>query len=234
MGFEPLDGIKLIMLMAAGLVFALVGLYLLVRPKPEGSSAKIELFGLKFESSSAGLLVFLIGAAFLSVPMFVPEKAADVAVAEAADDAKPAAEPSSVAPSQAPETLALVAPAQGSSVEEVEPNGKTETAMPIGLEQTVLGQTQKGGDVDWYVMAVPVGGLRGYEVKLKHFNQSGSQVTADVYNKREEHVGYLRARNGATYLPITSDFDDRIYFRVKSSDRYQWDYELSVVPEASN
>ncbi len=74
MEFEALDGIKLVMLMAAGLLFAVVGLYLLIRPKPEGSAAKIELFGMKFESSSAGLLVFLIGAVFLVIPLFVAEK----------------------------------------------------------------------------------------------------------------------------------------------------------------
>ena len=65
MDFEAQNPTILIVLMVAGAAFAGVGLWLLLKPKPTGSTAKIEIFGLKFESSSAGLLVFLIGAVFL-------------------------------------------------------------------------------------------------------------------------------------------------------------------------
>jgi hypothetical protein len=74
MQIVALDGAKLLALMLAGGVFALAGLWLMFRPQPAGEAARIELFGLKFQASSAGLLVFLIGAVFLAVPIFVPEK----------------------------------------------------------------------------------------------------------------------------------------------------------------
>lgn len=69
--FSPLDPMQVMVLMLAGGVFALAGLWLMFRPKTDGHNAKIELFGMKFESSSAGLLVFLIGSAFLASPLFV-------------------------------------------------------------------------------------------------------------------------------------------------------------------
>ncbi len=69
-----LDGTKLLILMTAGGVFALAGLWLMFRPPVQGQAAHVELFGMKFQSSSAGLLVFLIGAVFLAVPVFVPER----------------------------------------------------------------------------------------------------------------------------------------------------------------
>lgn len=78
MEFSALDPVKIIALMSAGGLFALAGLWLMFRPKMDGHAAKIELFGLKFESSSAGLLVFVIGAAFLASPLFVQERNAGV------------------------------------------------------------------------------------------------------------------------------------------------------------
>jgi hypothetical protein len=239
MGFEPLDGIKLIMLMAAGLLFCCAGLYLLIRPKPEGSAAKIELFGLKFESSSAGLLVFLIGAAFLAVPMFVPEKA-QVTVAQqdppsvgTAPTAQDAAAPST--PQDADETVVAtpIVTAQG-KVKEAEPNDSIDTATPFDLGQIATGQTGSDGDIDWFVMAIPASGIRGHEIKLKHFNSNGNQVSAGLFNNREEAVGHLVAGNGATYLPIKSDLAEKLFFRLTGVDRFERGYELSVVAGEAN
>lgn len=238
MEFEALDGIKLVMLMAAGLLFAVVGLYLLIRPKPEGSAAKIEIFGLKFESSSAGLLVFLIGAVFLVIPLFVPEKkiVAEVPIPSPGETLKPklvdkpdpAKQPVPEQPTPTPVVIA------GEKVEETEPNDSVETATPFALGQTLRGQTGSDGDVDWFVMPIPASGIQGHEVKLKHFNKNGNQVTAQVFNHREENVGYLNARKGAIYLPIKTDFEEELYFRVTGNDRYDSGYELTVLPDSSN
>ena len=71
-----MDSMRLWILMTAGGVFAIAGILLMFRAKQEGSSARLELFGQKFEASSAGIIVFLIGAAFLAAPVFVPERSA--------------------------------------------------------------------------------------------------------------------------------------------------------------
>lgn len=69
-----LDSSKIIALMIAGGAFALAGLWLLFRPQIEGHAAVIKLFGMEFQASSAGLLVFLVAAGFLATPIIVPEK----------------------------------------------------------------------------------------------------------------------------------------------------------------
>lgn len=74
MNFDTVDDQQISLLMLAGGIFAFIGLWMMFRPKTDGHAAKIELFGLKFESSSAGLLVFLIGSGFLAAPVFMTEK----------------------------------------------------------------------------------------------------------------------------------------------------------------
>lgn len=74
MQIVSLDGWKLLALMLAGGIFALAGLWLMFRPQPAGEANRFEFLGVKIQASSAGLLVFLIGAAFLTMPIFVPER----------------------------------------------------------------------------------------------------------------------------------------------------------------
>jgi hypothetical protein len=71
--FQGVAPAKLIILMVAGAIFAFAGLWLMFRQTPAGDAARIELFGIRFRSSSAGLLVFIVGALFLAAPVFVPE-----------------------------------------------------------------------------------------------------------------------------------------------------------------
>lgn len=73
MKLQALDGPVLYLLMAVGLIFTLSGLYFIFKRKDDENAARIELFGLKFQSSSAGTLVFLIGAVFLFIPLFAPK-----------------------------------------------------------------------------------------------------------------------------------------------------------------
>ncbi|EPX79225.1 hypothetical protein [Litoreibacter arenae] len=226
MNFETLDGTKLIILMIAGAVFAGVGLYLLLRPKPEGA-AKIELFGLKFESSSAGLLVFLVGAAFLSLPLFVKEKTAVIMPIETArEDASSRSEQDerrSNPPPRAPVTIQ-----EGGVVDEDEPNDDARVANAISYAQRVKGTVTKD-QPDWFVMAVPDEGVVGSQLMLKHVN--GYEVRVELYNTREEHVGWIKTSNGAKYLDVTTDLRDRIYLKVHTIYSVgNSSYELAVVP----
>ena len=225
MNFEALDGTKLIIFMIAGAAFAGVGLYLLLRPKAEGT-AKIELFGLKFESSSAGLLVFLVGAAFMSLPLFVKEQTETIPPIT-----QPKAPPNRVSPSDKPDEASPADPVLLSGVkliEEVEPNNEQSAPNTILHGQRVKGEVFRD-EPDWFVMLVPEGGVRGDQIMLKQV--SGSEVRLEAYNAREEHKGWLRTTDGARYLEIKSDFGDRIYFKVHTIySAGPSRYELAVVP----
>ena len=70
-----MDGVMQYFLMAFGAVFSVAGLVLIFRKaKPDAGAAKIEFLGQKLEANSTGIVVFLIGAAFLAAPLFVPAK----------------------------------------------------------------------------------------------------------------------------------------------------------------
>lgn len=142
MGMETvaLDQAKLFVLMSAGAIFSLAGLWLMFRPAAEGEAAKIEVFGLKFQSSSAGLLVFLIGAAFLAVPIFVPER--------------PESTPAEANPANSQgERPDLAPPRERASGKEIEPNDGYEEANQIEAGDSIAGHVHKGSD-DWFVVPV--------------------------------------------------------------------------------
>jgi hypothetical protein len=66
-----LDAMLLFLLTAFGAVSAAAGLVLLFRGGARREEQVVEVLGLKFRFTSAGLVVFLIGALFLAVPVFV-------------------------------------------------------------------------------------------------------------------------------------------------------------------
>lgn len=237
MEFEPISTTRLLALMVAGGLFACAGLYMMLRPKPEGA-AKIELFGLKFESSSAGLIVFAVGAAFLATPLYVPEKGDGVALAPPAVPEEPVVTPE--AKSQKPLTsttggeistsltLQPAVASDASIVQEVEPNGLAREATPISIGQTASGIANYQ-DQDWYRLEIPPEGLQGHEIRLRYV--SGVRARADVYDAREQNVGFLEVEDGVQYLPIKSQFSDRLFFRVmRDASHGQAQYELTVMP----
>ena len=185
MEFNTLEPTKLIALMIAGGLFALAGLWLMFRPRKDGHSAKIELFGMKFESSSAGLLVFVIGAAFLASPLFVQER--DVAaspqasatadamraptsgIAEAdssastEDAARPAQETASTAGSVPVQTrVPRYFKAVGA---EIEPNDNIAEANQIEVGSVISGDV-RDVDVDWYSFVFPKSFSGNFSVNL--------------------------------------------------------------------
>ena len=66
-----LDATQLFVLTAFGAVSAAVGLVLLLRGGARREEQVAEFLGLKFRFTSTGLVVFLIGALFFAVPLFV-------------------------------------------------------------------------------------------------------------------------------------------------------------------
>ncbi|MEM8760249.1 MAG: hypothetical protein AAGE83_08000 [Pseudomonadota bacterium] len=136
---QPLDWTQITILMVFGGVFALVGLYMLLRPPPSDGETKIELFGLKFNASSGGLLVFIVGCGFLASPTFIPKAATPSAPAStggavASRDASAAA------------VAGAVAIAAGA---EVEPNDHPRGANIIEVGSAYSGLVEHG-DIDLF------------------------------------------------------------------------------------
>ncbi|HMQ95148.1 MAG TPA: hypothetical protein PKA33_12380 [Amaricoccus sp.] len=149
MKFGELDETKLLFLMGCGAVFALAGLWLMFRPKGRGS-AKLELFGLKFESSSAGLLVFLIGAGFIATPLVVAER-------------QSSAGPDNGGRGEIPGT-----PVDLEHAGEKEPNNSPPRASEISLGVVYSARLDAGrGDrEDWYAIPVSALGLQDLSIEV--------------------------------------------------------------------
>lgn len=143
-----LDSTVLLALMIAGAIFCAAGLSLIFfRKKPETGAAKFELFGQKLEANSTGILVFLVGAAFLASPLYVPQRETEK---------KPA-----VAPASTPKTSdGSTAPAIAG---ETEDNNAAEKANELALGSTVGGYLGSD-DEDWF--AVDSGQGAGKEIKV--------------------------------------------------------------------
>lgn len=142
MQIVALDGWKLLALMLAGGIFALAGLWLMFRPQPAGEANRFEFLGVKIQASSAGLLVFLIGAAFLTMPIFVPERTGS-----------PGAVAAVQAGASAGQAPVLVPPRQRATGREAEPNNEPETANQIQPGESVAGVVTSYSE-DWFVVPV--------------------------------------------------------------------------------
>lgn len=221
MKFEALDGTRLTILMIAGAVFAAVGLYLLLKPKTAGT-AKIELFGLKFESSSAGLLVFLIGAVFLALPLFVPERTGTEGGENGVAETAQSADPESIVSG-----AALPAEAQAT---EVEPNDSLSKANELSLGTVVTG-TVTDGTSDWYV--VPISLSPGNKVEFRLKNMGSFAVTAQLLDGREQNITSFVSGVGATYRQVSVGDKDRIYVKVYNLGG-ETIYELSAKAVGGN
>ncbi|MEM0989669.1 MAG: hypothetical protein AAGK00_12360 [Pseudomonadota bacterium] len=250
MDIVALDGTKLLALMAAGGIFALAGLWLIFRPKEEGDTAKIELFGLKFQSSSAGLLVFLIGAVFLALPIFVPEKAAtgasvtgpQVATGEEQPGNPPTggdqgvgtqsgqAEVSSTNPPTNPPGTQPVPVATGPLVaaegEEIEENDTLATANVIPVGVSIRGKTTKDDD-DFFTFTFPDGFKGELAVTL-----DGNLLKLEVWDELGTRIFPLRDAPfpDNTYRAEVSL--SRYYVSVETWQNYDVPYTLNVAARA--
>lgn len=213
MNFEALDGTKLLLLMLAGVAFAAAGLYLMIRPKA-GDAAKIEIFGLKFESSSAGLLVFIVGAAFMAIPLFAPEKSSSSNVAGVMVGAGNGHAETGGAQDDGTRR-ALLLPS-GPQANEIEPNDRVQQALQLDIGATVSGKSRRG-DNDWYV--IPTAGLDNKKLIVGLRYVSGPDVYGEVFDSREKRthqIGWVGS--GAQTREADLFGQDRIYVRVATYD----------------
>lgn len=228
MAIPALEGYKLLLLMGAGALFALAGLYLLLRQQSDNvDAARIEIFGLKFQSSSAGLLVFLIGAGFIAAPLYAPERSIpDVNTGAALTPRADAIGTSlDAAPSVAePGDIRLPVRAAG---EEVEPNDSIAEANQIAMGTAVRG-TARDAEVDWFVFAPDPGQAADFRVTFRTL--AGNCPTYHLLDGKENQLTYERVCNFEVSKSLIHPVESDTYFvLVRGNGRTE--YEVAVSHE---
>jgi hypothetical protein len=194
---------KLLVLLVAGGVFSLAGLWMMFRPQKEEDLAKLKIFGLEFQSSSAGLLVFLIGAVFLIGGIMLPERAsvaAGTSVPQGPAVAKGAPDKAAEgATAGQPETNTLIGkPAGGISIEgeEEEPNNTVASSNWIAPNSSISGHYGKDGDAR-DVFCVATEDLQGKEMIVAVSGYSFQMELQDRFGQPIAHrfAGYDGTRS---------------------------------------
>lgn len=155
-----LDATTLFISMGAGALFALSGLWLIFRPKAEAGTAKIDLLGVKFESSLAGVPVVLIGAALLAATLctgFADGEGSDDPAAPQTDGAQPKsaadAGVQTATPRPARVETDIVRPIAAVGHDQ-EPNNTIVEANEIAVGSLIHGEVGEG-EMDWCSVTCP-------------------------------------------------------------------------------
>jgi hypothetical protein len=218
MHFVAMDGAKLTVLMIAGGIFSLAGILLMFRAKQEGSSARLELLGQKFEATSTGIVVFLIGAAFLAAPMFVPQLPS--ANAPPSDGSTSSKESSGGESNRPDQTVALP---KAAGKEESEANDSISAANILNVGQTVRGKVRLG-DVDWYAFAVDPNGHEFFHVVFRRLSSTSIDYT--ILDANEKVVEGNRLYQISTSIDVSIESDK--YFILISPVVEAVNYELAL------
>jgi hypothetical protein len=169
-----LDAMLLFVLTAFGVVSAVAGLVLLFRGVVLREAQVVEVLGLKVRFTSAGLVVFLIGALFLAVPVFVGMDRSPV------HEGPPA----------------LVPEGGGGSADrvqsgEVEPNDYVTEANAVEFGATYAGAIDRD-DNDFFAFEVGSGAQALRLILRRVQGTGGLRVSVFDPQGRESRVGYLR------------------------------------------
>lgn len=213
MQLQALDGPIYYLFLVIGLVFAIAGLTFIFRGKADENAARIEMFGMKFQSSSAGTLVFLIGVAFLLIPLFVPkaetgEVAAKPPSAEAQDQTTGTA--------QAPGDLrALVLP-QTADAEEAEPNDTITQANQFALGFGAKGSIDRDRDDFWDWYLIDTSSALGKDLIVQIRSPRGWCKVA-AFDSQEQPIDKVDCdhNGGSGRFSFFNKEDDLVYLRVE-------------------
>jgi len=234
MEFTALEPWKLTALMLAGGVFSLAGLWLIFRPKTDGQSMVIHLAGMKFEASSAGILVFLIGAGFFATPLFVQEREAARRNAAATGSGGPSGTgETDGATATTPSNVALSSPGNSAVSEpvdtnvrlegtEAEPNDTPASANVISLGSTVQGSLE-AGNRDFFYVETPAADFGEIAV-----NATSGDFTLRVYDDLGAEI-WDSNQYGWGSRVFRGAVDHRAYYiSVETWKEEPRDYDLTV------
>lgn len=169
-----LDAKLLFVFPAFGAVFTVAGLVLLFRGGARAEEQVVEVLGLKFRFTSVGLVVFLIGALFLAVPVFVSA------------DRSPLHEGPPALVSQGG-----VGSADRAQDGEVEPNDYVSEANAVEFGANYAGAIDRD-DKDFFAFEAGPG-AQALRLILRRVQGTGNLVVSLFDPQgRESRVGYLR------------------------------------------
>lgn len=232
MTLQALDKPVLYLLMAVGLIMTLSGLYLMFKRKDDENAARIELFGLKFQSSSAGTLVLLIGAAFLIIPLFAP-KSPNIKTVES-EQSTASTLPQAITPKTKNQNMtgqqAVLLPASADALES-EPNDQITESNQFRLGFGVKGSLDRDRDdnSDWYVVDVSESGVADFTIKIR---TPGGYCNVIAYDQNEEEIDRTdcNASGGSKNFDVFAKDNDVLFFKVSHNTSYSSSvgYELFI------
>ncbi|MEM8956415.1 MAG: hypothetical protein AAGC86_01250 [Pseudomonadota bacterium] len=193
MEIAPLDPTMKLALIGFGAVIALAGLWLIFRPPGDGDKTVLHFLGMKFEATSAGTLVFIVGIGVFALSLFAPV-ASSTAGNMSGEGADPGVTARSAAPAPSNANAANVQPASPAAVasqaaappvwlegSEAEPNDSLARANLIPVGATISAEVAKEND-DYYSVILPDGfegeisiGLTG-DVSLFVYDDLGGKI----------------------------------------------------------
>ena len=192
-------------LMAIGTLFSIAGLVLIFRrTRTDTGAAKVEFLGQKLEANSTGIVVFLIGAAFLAAPLFAPVQSQQITAPSASPPTQTASTPNS---------SAKTVPATENAVSaEVEDNSSFATANVITNGARTGGYLGRG-DQDLYVLDVGNGIEKRLTLKFKFLGDACANFY--VYDAIESTIGFGLNCNGDGITTQSFDIPQgKIYLSV--------------------
>ena len=229
MVLEYLGATKLFILMGMGAFFALAGLYIMLRPRHTTDETRIEAFGLKFNAASGGVLVFLIGAAFLAVPLFVPERREVLPPSTPGMQDRNGSSVSTGGGSSSTHT-AVVLPL-GADTAEQEPNNSMHEANQIESGFFYSGDTnpERNDKEDWFVL--PTSGIANVDIKVQVRNiDSESFCEVAAFDDKEVLLKkwYFAERGASSYADLFVASSQFVLIRISSGVGGRCKYELKV------
>ena len=193
-------------LFVLGALFALIGIYLIFVRKSDEKSASLELFGVKLQASSAGTLVFLIGAALLLVTFLAPNNNGVAKALPGFEQAK------SLSGQPVAAEAVLLPPKAGA--EEVEPNNHVSESNQFRLGNGVKGRLDRKRDdtADWYVVNTAGEGT-DYVARIRS-DHNGCRLI--VYDHMEQEIGdgYCNGDGGQKLIPVFVKNSDKLFLKV--------------------
>jgi len=177
--FQGLSPVLLYLMMGFGAICAFAGLAMMFRPTRAEGEPRLELLGMKFNASSGGVIVFLIGAMFLAAPAVVPERRTPAGSAAATTSSGR----SSVA-SVEPAELPVRKRADG---REQEPNDSFDTGNRMSVGGSAQGLVERG-DEDWFILPLDP----DKSVLSLGIRTNAGACTMEVFSSSEKKLGYIQ------------------------------------------
>ena len=206
MDLQPMAGPVIYALMLVGLCIAAAGLFLIFKRKGDEAAERVEILGMKLQSSSAGTIVFLVGAVLLAAPLFVPRSAGTPVSHASVEVETPVASPQG--------GTALVLPPSANTPEQ-EPNNLVTQANQFSLGHGAGGTLDRERDdmEDWYVVDLGDSEATDYEVQVRNLG-GGCRVVVFDQNEEKLDSQYCDNDGGSRIMSVFAPDNDRLYLRV--------------------